>query len=290
MGCFNGTCVITNLPIRVGEPTVLIPLAYRKNYRGNYNTLVYATDVAQPITFGIDGVYNDYGSIEDYDEKDIPAELITRATKVKSLDDFISNAFDDKLTIKLVGEETPVGFVLAHKKVYDFMLEQFGTEEDYNNADAACKMMLEFGKDKIDDVNALLKKYGGKLDKTIAQDMSIFNFASFRLGGFELGPYDIIISEYLRENTGCRKKKKENLVKKISSFHTQHMAFVRGMNYLRKSIAPPCGGGSQSSFLKAHMKLNNVISEIIASKVMDSDMNDEGMSYVYNVMLGDEDY
>ena len=68
MGCWNGTCMISNLPILAGEETKLVFLfsPHREkvtltNASGHY----YATDFLKPAFFPITGKYNDYGVIED---------------------------------------------------------------------------------------------------------------------------------------------------------------------------------------------------------------------------------
>jgi len=291
MGCFNGTCVITNLPLVAGEPTVLIPLAFNKFNDRNYTGLVYATDAAYPLTFPIDGAYNDYGAIEDYDEHSIPVKIILHATKIKDFGDFLSAAHEGELKVgnpKL--EESPVGYVMAHKKAFDLVVEQFAREEDYDRAASTLKIKTAV-LDETPDIQKLVEKYGDKLDRETKLMADLFKYEiPVRLGGFEVRQYDHIISSFVEENRSKAKKKNNKLVETLATLHMRQMAFVRGMNCLRRSIFPPCGSGSQSSYLKSQMKLNNIVSEILAGKVMDSDMNEGSMSYVYNIMLGDEEY
>ena len=84
MGCFNATCMVSNLPINYGDKIKLVLL--RPNYSidriyqsGGY---VYNSDVLTPSFLPISGTYNDYGMIEniemDWNYKTI--ELILKKT------------------------------------------------------------------------------------------------------------------------------------------------------------------------------------------------------------------
>ncbi len=66
MGCWNATCGLTRLPIHPGDPVVLFPLLLenaptRLGLGGGFSE---TTDLAQPLSVGIRGEYNDYGGID----------------------------------------------------------------------------------------------------------------------------------------------------------------------------------------------------------------------------------
>lgn len=66
MGCWNGTCGLTNMPIKHGDKIVLFLLRY--NIRDGCNGgagITYQNDMYSPITIPIYGEYNDYGGIEN---------------------------------------------------------------------------------------------------------------------------------------------------------------------------------------------------------------------------------
>lgn len=82
MGCWNGTCMISNLPINVGDRTKLVLIrkssgAARLNNSSGY---VYSTDVFTPSFFPLTGLYDDYGMIESI-EKDWNYYLIEKYFK-----------------------------------------------------------------------------------------------------------------------------------------------------------------------------------------------------------------
>ncbi len=70
MGCWNGTCMISNLPIISGEKIKLMLL--QPGYDGGsvigQSGYVYSTGLMCPAFLPISGNYNDYGSIEEVEE------------------------------------------------------------------------------------------------------------------------------------------------------------------------------------------------------------------------------
>ena len=69
MGCWNGTCGISQMPILAGQKiwAFLIGIGgYTDNPSSSGHC--YSTDLGFPMTLPIRGVYNDYGGIEDIEE------------------------------------------------------------------------------------------------------------------------------------------------------------------------------------------------------------------------------
>lgn len=77
MGCWNGTCMISNLPILAGEKVKLVflhsPYGRSDLEKSAY---CYPNGIFQPGGFALDAEYNDYGSVENIIE-DINYDLIT---------------------------------------------------------------------------------------------------------------------------------------------------------------------------------------------------------------------
>lgn len=69
MGCWNSTCMISNLPIMPGEKIKIIFLGNKhlNNYESVINRSAYTNvdDILCPITLAITGEYNYYGTIEN---------------------------------------------------------------------------------------------------------------------------------------------------------------------------------------------------------------------------------
>ncbi len=91
MGCWNGTCMVTRLPILFGEKVKLF-LLFNKNveYCSKYdevsvlNTsgIVSSNSMLTPAFFPISGEYDDYGSVEEIVE-DLNYSIILKVLKEK---------------------------------------------------------------------------------------------------------------------------------------------------------------------------------------------------------------
>ena len=100
MGCWNGTCMISNLPIQYGDRVKLVILRggiSRKEHGSGY---VYSHDMFTPSFFPISGQYNDYGMIESIDE-DWNYQLIQK---------YFKNLFGEKI---IADGETKVDYNLC---------------------------------------------------------------------------------------------------------------------------------------------------------------------------------
>jgi hypothetical protein len=69
MGCWNGTCFISNLPIRHGDEVVGFVISY-DNFKDEvgYSGSCYSEAYARPLGLPFFGTYDDYGGIEDIKE------------------------------------------------------------------------------------------------------------------------------------------------------------------------------------------------------------------------------
>lgn len=83
MGSWNGTCMISNLPIISGEEVklVLIHAPYGKE-EIKKSSYCYPNGIFHPGTFALNGKYNDYGGVEDI-EQDLNFDLIEGYFKSK---------------------------------------------------------------------------------------------------------------------------------------------------------------------------------------------------------------
>lgn len=64
MGCWNGTCAISNLPIKANTPVKLIFLKGEYNYSG-ISAFYEPTTFMSPVFYPIDAIYDNYGSVEN---------------------------------------------------------------------------------------------------------------------------------------------------------------------------------------------------------------------------------
>jgi len=139
MGSWNGTCAISQLPIVAGDPVVAIitkHVPWEENWGGGFS---YAHGVWAPVMLPIEGVYNDYGGIEDI-KKNWQSELLfkhlTEASKnlvadtekfgLGTLEEMINDGIErNRFVVKNTPldarflAEVPYGFIMMHKQVYD---------------------------------------------------------------------------------------------------------------------------------------------------------------------------
>jgi hypothetical protein len=84
MGCWNGTDGLGGVPIEAGKKIKAV-IIQNNSYHTDATGFCDLNGYATPISFTLDGVYNDYGGIEDLNEKDRSAfllrELIERELK-----------------------------------------------------------------------------------------------------------------------------------------------------------------------------------------------------------------
>lgn len=70
MGSYNGTCGISQLPIREGDRIVVFPLIARGKSHVGGSSWVYSNDLFEPLTPPLLGTYDDYGGIQQVDQNE----------------------------------------------------------------------------------------------------------------------------------------------------------------------------------------------------------------------------
>jgi hypothetical protein len=139
MGCWNGTCMISNLPINSGEriKVVLLRKAISSGRLFNSSAYVYSHDIFTPSFFPISGVYNDYGMIEGVDED----------WNYKLIESYFKKLFGDKI---IADGETKTDYTLIDilDGVERCDLKYFGepTKEDLRRKAMAIEAVKVYGK------------------------------------------------------------------------------------------------------------------------------------------------
>lgn len=137
MGCWNGTCGLTNLPILAGEEVYVFPILDVER-KGKQYDLCYATGFFKPLLVPFVGKYNDYGAVEDCNGMALePILHVIRKTLVEKevgenpyhdiavkrdafdIDLFFEAIHEQRLSVKEWGEECPVYFTMIRKDVVD---------------------------------------------------------------------------------------------------------------------------------------------------------------------------
>lgn len=127
MGCWNETCMVSNLPIRAGDRIVAIPIieSSDKNPRGTYSAAYWA-----PFLPFVRGEYDDYGSIENTDDyvfEQVAKKFLPEGDELLDVigADFI-NEFVRQLPLAEcacgLAQKTRIAFI--HETIFDDMIQK----------------------------------------------------------------------------------------------------------------------------------------------------------------------
>lgn len=150
MGCWNETCMLSHLPIMIGDAIKTIILIKRNNEPCSEN--VYFDDGYTPLTFPFDATYNDYGGVENVALSDYSLIQIA-STKLFAKDntpyDFTSvEQLVDDINQTDIYTKTAMGMrklecVYIHKKLYDTLIEKISTRKPYNQSKSISELLME---------------------------------------------------------------------------------------------------------------------------------------------------
>lgn len=163
MGCWNGTDLITQLPIMFGDKVVLIPLKREKRELPQH-CIYYSTDLYKPYPIILKGEYNDYGLIENV-TGDIEQfkTLIDNKIDRESLKSHMMN-HEEKIIpyIRAVEREDieDILFVMIQEDLYDSLLS-FENEEM---------------KDITKEINKFIKENSYVLFRELAYDKTFISY------------------------------------------------------------------------------------------------------------------
>lgn len=239
MGSWNETCMVTNLPILVGDPVVAqVIVASRFNESPAANTS-YPHDRFTALGYPFRAEYDDYGGV-----RNIPDDIYTRDTLAyirerlverpqgenqyhdhevrKDLLDWTS--FDQWIRsgrLQLGSAARPVGMVMIHQAVYETMRDYRGEWERFDKADVEAEIKAILAVPKLGDGDnlAYLTEFGHreKLNRFI-RDRELNNPRS-------------LVGDDIDETA-----------KRLAEM----VWFDSGMRYARRQWMPTSGAGSQS--------------------------------------------
>ena len=184
MGCFNGTCNVTNLPIFAGEKVVLIPLVKVKEDT-EFNTC-YATDVFVPYALPLIGEYDEYGSIVNIKTSEENKNHICNSfkyffakdsgsdkgckyepvPKIEDFEEFVSHitTCHDGCYIKTNSSLYTDGmaetnFFMVHYDLYIEMIKEIGDRKIYSTTKTLEAQILENIETAVSNTRSELKLY-----------------------------------------------------------------------------------------------------------------------------------
>ena len=282
MGCWNGTCFISHLPIFPGDKVALIPIMQNpyeyKEFGGG--GVCYSTHYARPMTIPIFGEYNDYGGLEKIEEKSMivfehfknlfaekrlcfqqtsRAEYYTKdaLTSFEGLIDAIQSG--NVATENDFEKGLKIGFVMCHVSIYDALVNENGSRMPWKHT-----FTMRTFYDRVIQMIALSKTALNVESKDI-KEFSRFSFIDFpiphELYTFKDWPLNYYVKQY------------DESTEDVLRFQMlDFILFNDAVQSLRINYIPQAGAGSQC----CEMLLHRVVAENVQlmCKKRISDCND----------------
>lgn len=293
MGCWNGTCGISQLPILCGDNVTACLIAVPQNIRIGASGYCYITGFASPITMPFYGSYNDYGGIEDV-KMNYNTKLICDKFSVYSFYDLIDQAERDELSvpIKILGSENTydVGLWMAHDHIAKSFIDLKHWRHDIPIADiirADAETFWAKAKKELIRTNELNNRRSkeelekiGKLSifdlrnkfigvsKGVASRERYTNYFTSVVSGdgvdsYITGEFFDIYKEYIEKLLIEDVPFEDDRVKELLDDAVNMYTMKTAMDNLRKGFAPQSGKGSQSEEFDTYKVLNKSVDDYI---------------------------
>lgn len=132
MGCWNGTCMVSNLPIRDREDVAIIPIRIKNIILEH--SICYNTTICEPLPILLYGKYDDYGCVYDI-TGDIEEfnEYMSKVVSKDTLDSHIDSTIDlAENNLKLIerGHVENIAFVMIHKELFEKLTDRYYYVDD----------------------------------------------------------------------------------------------------------------------------------------------------------------
>lgn len=247
MGCWNGTCLLSNLPICRGDSVVGMFVAYILNPSSDMRQTIgrqnYPSDVAEPIGVPFRGKYDNYGSITDI-KYGVTTDYILSVLKESDFDSTLNNISNMKQSIyaSSLKRNVGVGLVMFHEKLFDNTVSECKSDfisairDSVKLADESRKSD-PMVKDTLSELHiiGIIPASGLWFPLKYSDIFTLFDMAEQK--------YDDLDSE----------------IELIIGAMEDRVKIDIMLNRLRKSWVSGSGVGSQDTSYEAHMILNKVI-------------------------------
>jgi hypothetical protein len=290
MGCWNGTCAISKLPIIHGDRVLCwfinTPLYGSVEANLSAKNFCYPNDRYELLGVPFRAQYNDYGGFEDVVEEDMPiidmiiAEMRESLVEIPlgenechdiavtkdSLDlELIQEAMHEgRLMIKGWGDEArSVGLMMIHEHLFEEMIANFQWD-DYADVDGQFKRF----KAKF-DVQKKMAEIASAID---ADNRTRFGFGN-------------MTRRYMDKITFASSINMEFADKGVPTNHPLYQQFILGLVYnnildhlfhrLRMSYGPQCGAGSQDQEYEVYECLMDAMKSTIKKTKDERGWNDD---------------
>ena len=292
MGCWNGTCMISNLPIISGEKIKLVILKpHLDKEEITSSGYCYATGLMSPTFLPIEGEYDDYGTIENIVE-DWNTELILASftsmydvleinkrelKKEFSLYDICKGIERGSLRGKKKNSEEFIdinlAFVMIRKDIWDALCinhkgqfwndnkEETDKGEYYISARESCNRKYRESVKALDELDELRKSDTEDVElkilrrSLILMDKNIF-YNDMILKTFN---YDNSYRTLFEKNISLREA--------LNSLYTELVIIHSFLESTRKSWMIQQGAGSQDANWEEYKMFNQIVNEICDAKI-----------------------
>ena len=238
MGCWNGTCALTNLAIEAGDDVALYILKkgeFFDHHIEGINGFCYSDELYKSIPFVVHGKYNEYGSIEHIEDD---LTLLTKyfdTEPIEKTDDY--EADEDIIHNIERGHVKDYALMMIHREIHDKVIKEVSNRKSWYTDGMTIKQSLTNTFNKgIKDCKDFLK-----LIKDIPEDNPLKlrtneSFVAHKQIIEDLYGSDFFIKEYLFSK-GSKKALKENIINSL--------LIKTVFSLSRKFFFPQAGVGSQ---------------------------------------------
>lgn len=268
MGCWNETCMLSGLPIRMGDPVIVYFLAPSR--RAGHN-IYNCHDLYSPIGFGINGIYDDYGRVEEIKNnkaaiwtykllqhltKTYRIKLSEKAdeetVKLSNLFEYIKAAERGWLTLSEQKEKSTIPLTFIHAGLYKQILAEGGNRKRYNTGRTSYEMYTALA-DKYAEERKRIESTAKEKDAGI---LSLrYNGRGFTRH-FTHYARNNAVTNFLLENLTDKTKDLRDLMVEI-------MVFETCMNISRMMWRTTAGKGSQA----VELAIPGIIADFIDSTI-----------------------
>ena len=247
MGCWNGTCGISKMPIRYGERVKLVLLEPTKHYRSvsTGSGFCNASDMYTPICLAITGEYNDYGCIENIDEQPELFNLIIKGLRIPN-----RNNIEDIITGISNNELEDISYMLIHESVYNLIVDINKELPHRYDTDYTTEMHRN---DSVD----ILINYTIEYNKTLYNiSQGIYKKIEFDKDYFNNDHYYRILPSVIRQLNDS------DVLKTIKKDIVDFMIFSEAMSDARMFWSPQSGGGSQDLTYEYQIEIGKLAEQL----------------------------
>ena len=308
MGCWNGTCGISQMPITVGERVACFFLKHNKHSDNGGSGFCYSDNQYCPITMPIFGEYNDYGEVEKIDKnRDFVLEhiqfLIKKGSLIIQCDRFgrQKNEIDSYETLFdllhesliVTQQNEPIGFMLVLEDIYNDIINDIGNNDSSETylkyrptlKNNALQLIKSFSgnKNAVQEIENKIKE----LEKSNPDDVEMSRLEREKIVSFFELQNDTMENGFRLRFDNYRKFELKYYLEKVVVTENIEMVdamvdfilFDEAMELGRKMWTPQCGAGSQSRCYSIHKiiatSILKKIEQVKQEYISDNDCTEE---------------